>query len=509
MKFGIPEDYDIGFNTEEIGSQLLAASIDSRKDDNIKVTTKAIINYIESQSNGRNEDLLPQFNSFRRMMHQYSKSIHSRLMEDEKTLFHTIYNLFVYNKSSAEANIDSLVSDFDKSLKLQTSEVDKIIAQEEERKRLERVRLEREEQERKRKEEEERRRKEEQAQKIKEEEERIRKEQEAKKHQEDEEARQRQQKEQEIKQEQEKQEKLALEQKTKQEKGLTNFSSIEKEFFRYKHHISDIKHQVVVPLSENKELKKAVGGLKRKINPKFGQLSNSVSQLNKITSEVVQYVDDAKNHNELAYKWILNFIAKAIIAQAETEVTVKSTASLPLARLAYNLLIRYNEFEYFLTARFIKKCPFIIGYTCSIDSEEGRKRMGWKRNGNKWEDEVKYDERVAGICTVWTVMTRLQEQSISTYSISLSWKFLARLLNTDSSLLTNAHFACVGNWWDACAKEFLNHYGKQAYKLLHLLSIEWTNSVANKKFPAAARLLILGEDWLLNNNIDSIKEMES
>lgn len=507
MRFGIPENYDIEIDRTEV--TVPNAYINFKHDDDSAISnTKSIISYIEDKHITEKEDTLPQFRCFRNMIHQYSQVLQDKLIEDENKVSYAAKSSFVQNKTSADAAINTLIHNFERSLKLQSSEVEQVIKQEEERQRVEQERKEREERERKRREEEKRKRKEEEGRRKKEEEERIRKENEEKKRIEQEEEQKRTQKLQEMKQEKEKQEKIALERKAKQEKGLTNFASVENDFQKYAKDIKDIKQNVVHALNQNKELKKAIGALKRKINPKFGQLSNSFNQLNIISSEVIQYVNDAKNMNELAFNWILNFMAKAIIAQAETEVTVKPTASLPLARLAYTLLSTYKEFEYYLTARVVKKCPFIIGYTCSIDSEEGRIRMGWKRNDNKWEDEVKYDERVAGICTVWAVMTRLEAQSLSEYSIAASWRYLARTLNTDPNLLTNAHFACMGNWWDACAKEFLNCYSKQAYKLLHLLSIEWTNSVASKKFPAAARLLILGEEWLQNNNIESIKEME-
>lgn len=296
----------------------------------------------------------------------------------------------------------------------------------------------------------------------------------------------------------------------KRARGITNFQAVEADFGAYKQHVDEIKAGVVAPVNSNADLKKAVGALKRKINPKFGQLTNSFSQLNKVASEVVGLVASARP-NEMAFKWILNFLAKAVVAQAETEVTVKPTAALPLARLADRLLDEFPEFEYFLSARFVKKCPFIIGYTCSIDSEEGRRRMGWKRNQSKWEDEVKYDERVAGICTVWAVMTRIKptnQQKHTLYSINASWAFLARMLNTKAELLSNTHFVIAGNWWEACSQPFFELFGRQAIKLLRLLVEGAPGAVKDRKFPAATRLLLLGEEWMRTGNMNQLKEME-
>ena len=92
---------------------------------------------------------------------------------------------------------------------------------------------------------------------------------------------------------------------------------------------------------------------KRKINPKFGQLSNSLSQFNKISTEVIGMIK-AVETNALVFKWVLNFTAKAIIDQAETEVIVRPNSAVPLAKLAYAILQEIPDFEYYLNARFIK-----------------------------------------------------------------------------------------------------------------------------------------------------------
>lgn len=427
---------------------------------------------------------------------------------------------------SAEVNIKYITSKLELTLANQNKEVKLLIDQHNEQLRIE---AERKEKERLRKIQEEQRRIEEEAKQKQMEEEKQKRLEEEKKRKE-EEAKQKklvQEKELKAKQEQELQkqkqaeldkqnkDKLEAEEtkrkqelKAKQLSAKTNFVAIEKQFLKYKQDIVDIKTNVVEKLSQNPDIKKQVNQVKRKINPKFGQLSNSMSQLQKITQEVIQFINLTKE-NELAYKWILNFVAKAIVDQAETEVIVKPTAALPLARLTYSLLSHFPEFSYYLIARFVKKCPYLIGYTCTIDTEEGRTRMGYKRRNNQWEDSVKYDERVSGICTVWAVLTRLSDKGqLDEYSFQASWKFLARILNTDLQLITNTHFAIVANWWEAAAAQFLTTYGNQSQKLLVTLVRDWPLAVSDKKFPAAARLLILGEEWGKSNRITSLKEME-
>ncbi|GME72122.1 unnamed protein product [Ambrosiozyma monospora] len=307
--------------------------------------------------------------------------------------------------------------------------------------------------------------------------------------------------------------------KAKANAGSTNFSDIEKLFFKYKQDIADIKTTLKEPLQlpQNKPLKKMVGAHKRKINPKIGQLTDSQEQLTRITRDIQQLIEQTRP-DEFVFKWILNFIAKAIVSQAETEAGIKPESSIALSKLSLNLLLLFPELEYYLVARFVKKCPLLIGYTCAIDTEEGRLRMGYRRRDNKWEDEGQYCERLGGICTVYSVMSRLkldgsfigyQPQSMKhPLPIVKSWVLVSRLLNCPVELLTNVHFVVAGAWWDACAAEFLVAYGEQAKKVMRLLCGDWTLTVADQHFSGAARLRLIGEDWLSSGYCVSFKPLD-
>lgn len=301
---------------------------------------------------------------------------------------------------------------------------------------------------------------------------------------------------------------LAKEEAARKAKGPTDWEAIEKLVFKYRQDIQDIKKDVVEAMDSNKDFKKQVNVYKRRINVKFGQLSSSETQMNTISREVAELANATKQ-NPLAYKWILNFIAKAVVAQAEAEVTVKPSAAVPLAGLAANLLNSLDGLEYYLCARLAKKCAFILGYTCSIDTEEGRARMGWKRSDGKWEAEVKYEERVGGIATVWAVMARLQAtQRFDFFSMAAEWRFAARILNVNKDLLGNVHYGIICNWWEAAGAQLAQKYGKQAYKLLEFAAVDWAKYGQQKLFPAATRLEILGEDLRSKRSFNSIRGMD-
>lgn len=308
----------------------------------------------------------------------------------------------------------------------------------------------------------------------------------------------------------EQEEQVEQERKAAQERYMTNFNKIEQDFQKYKTKIKWIKEKIVIPVKDgDKIIKNNLGKNKRKINPKFGQLTHSIEQLNNIQTELYQLVKQTQAAT-LSYQWTLNFIAKAMVHQAETEIGVKPENSVPLAKLAIFLLEQFPELSDLLMARFVKKCPYVIGYNCPIDTEEGRLKMGWKRKlDDKWEDDITYDERMSGIMTFYAVITRSPSQLDENWNIIALWRVMARICNLPTETLTNTHFVILGALWDASAYQFIKTFGNQSDKLLQLVGNTLTSSVANKKFVGAARLRILWEDWATNHVIKQFPEMES
>lgn len=320
----------------------------------------------------------------------------------------------------------------------------------------------------------------------------------------------------------ERQQKIDKLKKQNSAKYITNRDSIESTFWSYKQKIQSIKDEIVLPIKmAQKPIKSPIMAQKRKINPKFGQLTNSWKQLQLIQNELVTLINQCKdaatsttNPSPLAFKWILNFVAKAIVHQSESEIGVKPESALPLARLTIFLLNQFPELSDFLMARLVKKCPYIIGFSCLQDTEQNRINMGWKRKSDgKWENDTTYDERMNGMITLYATITRLNSVNLpdpnqsQLWNIESSWRFVARMANLPKSLLTNTHFVILGGWWDACASDFVKKYGNQSVKLLNLIANDMTNLVSEKKFVGAARLRILFEEWQTTGIIKSFPEM--
>ncbi|CAN6671088.1 mRNA export factor Gle1p [Trichomonascus vanleenenianus] len=464
-----------------------------------------------------NEDEIEQLQS---MIHKWSVGNFRKYQDQLKRDNEYVTEQINHHKVSSEDQMRQLRQNIDSITSKRRSLVQEMI---EERKWLAMlIQKEKEEEERKKREEEERRRREEEERRRKEEEERRRKEEEERKRIEEEKKRAEEQKKrieeekriEEARKEEERKSKEAeakrkkeeVEQKLKEEaerqakgSGFSSHEEIEKEFLKNRELIASIKADINEPVKQNPDLRKYTFNAKRQIKPKLGQLTNSMEKILTLVDEIEAVINEAKAQNELAYRWLLNFLAKSVVQQAEAEVAVKTDAAQPLGILTVQAMVRLEGFTELLIARFIKKCPHLIGYTNPLKTEEQYTLMGWKRRDDKWEDEGQYSERIGGMVSVWAVIThsKFTEASNRThpYPISHAWKFLARQLNKDPQYIHSSDFSAVAAWWDISATRFLQAFGKQGEKLLDLAWDAWTDSVKDRKYPSAARLRLLGEEW--------------
>lgn len=277
------------------------------------------------------------------------------------------------------------------------------------------------------------------------------------------------------------------------------------EFAANAERIQWIKHNVrEVSQQQPKEVKNFLTEAKLELRPIFGMLTNSKKQLINCRDTVRKVFTKAKeNSNPIVFQFLLNLYAKLLIEQSESEANVKLQNALPLAMLTVLLWADFPEIGDYVIPRFIKKCPQLIGYYCSINTDDGRKRMGWKKDedSGKYESQDKYMGRLAGICAVWACMTqsKLAQDIPHPYNMGHSWKFMARMLNKPREDVTQVDHCLVAAWWDMTALRFSEAFGKQGIKVLELAWKDWTEGYMD---PPSLRLRGLGENWKLSGKID-------
>lgn len=274
----------------------------------------------------------------------------------------------------------------------------------------------------------------------------------------------------------------------------------------WRRRLETFKSDVLKPVSESKDLKNFCSRARLRINPRVGQVTNSIEQIGQVCSSLAALFNEAatKDQSGLALRWCLNFLAKAIVKQAEGEVMVKPTACYPLAFLAVSIMKQYPDFLDLFLIRLAKKCPWtvpFVGYDKSTES--GRKNLGWKRSAatGKYEEATTYLERQEGIFRLWAASTSLNLTD-SPLPISLCMTWLTRLLEDATPLADNelrdVAFALAASFLDIAGRPFMQAFGGQGQEMAKRMAT-WVGP--DVRGAAATRLRIQLEEYLLHGKL--------
>ncbi|KAF8984490.1 GLE1-like protein-domain-containing protein [Cyathus striatus] len=330
------------------------------------------------------------------------------------------------------------------------------------RKKQEEEKRKREEEERKRKEEELKRR----LKKKKEEEEKQREETERK----------------------ERQEKEAKEARERKELGAT---TAEEDWREARSNLLKLKNGVTRPVKAKKEMKSEWSKWRRQITPKIGQITNDPRKSTELySSQLLNIMKPNPPHHPVLYNALLSSLSKAIIEQAETEVTAEKRSSVPLAQATWNLLGVLPGFADVLWAKLVQR---VGGWAvpCTIPGEtdfdghkwtpgEREKAMGYRKSqtGDGTESSAEFTTRVCGIMRVYFGILRCSaegmggkpvDRSLKMFTLPRYWIWFARMLGQRALLGTGVAAQLIYTALDVMGSGAVQVWGMQWYKMLQLL----------------------------------------
>lgn len=303
--------------------------------------------------------------------------------------------------------------------------------------RLEAERKAREEEERRRKEAEEKARLERERQQQ--EAEKKRREEEEKRQQDEREAQQKQQ-EAELAKQKEQQEQA--EAQTRQQIGMT---TAKEDWTKARDLLGKLKNKVMRPVKANPQLKPLLNAGRRGVTPKIGQLTNDADSIMRITQQVIQVINppppnlNQGDDRKQVYLATLSALAKAILLQAETEVTAEKRSALPLGQVTANFLIHLERFPNIFWAKLCQRTgawaiPFVVPDKdidgTPFDAEGRAKALGYR---NKDEPLAEHMQRVSGLMRVYFTIiaasTQLAQPIDHRFRLQRYWQYFARMLS--------------------------------------------------------------------------------
>lgn len=366
-----------------------------------------------------------------------------------------------------QSEVNKLVSSWQEQDKTFRGRIEGVIRVEEEklRAKLEAERKAREEAEKKRKEEEERRKAEEEVKRKEEEQaQRQREVEAAAKHQEEEKDRLRR-------------EKLDAEEQGRAQLGM---SLAEEDWVHARETLKNLKAGPMKTVKGNQSLKSKWSAIRRQITPKIGQLTHDIDSVTRITQQLIDIICPSERLPMDIYFAALSSLAKAILLQAETEVTAEKRSAIPLAMVAARLLGTLEGFPDIFFAKLVQRSggwpvPSVIPSTDSDGTAwnelERTKAMGYRTYDKQRETLSDHVMRVSGMMRVYFLILAapVPQPLDKMFQLPRFWTYFARMIGDERLLETAVAAQVLHAALDVGGMEAKFIWGNQWVKMMELL----------------------------------------
>jgi len=184
------------------------------------------------------------------------------------------------------------------------------------------------------------------------------------------------------------------------------------------------------------------------------------------------------------YIWLLGYLAKAVVAQCDKEVSVNPAAADPIgvfvATIFSNtpLLWRGESLIDILMSKFRMSCPALFGLRGNDKTEQGRARLGWKRDKSTkvWCNDEEHTARMSGIAAGYAAIS-LRDFSRTKFKNpwppSKYWMTLASICNTPADETSNTQFTVLKAIISSNETRFIGFYGTAGKAALKLALVDF------------------------------------
>ncbi|KAI0826637.1 GLE1-like protein-domain-containing protein [Trametes gibbosa] len=273
-------------------------------------------------------------------------------------------------------------------------------------------------------------------------EEKKRQEDERKRHEEEEKSKKREQEDEERRQVVEAERARAERERTEeQERKALGLTTAFEDWKRARDTLKALKNGPMKTVKSDKALKSIWSAGRRAITPKIGQLTNDLQAINKISQQIIEIVRPLRPHPPPVYVALLSSVAKAILLQAEIEVTAEKRSAIPLAQVTTNLLGVLDGFADVFWARLCQRAggwpiPIVVPAKDAdgvpLSDEGRRKALGYRPD----EGLADYTTRVSGIMRVYfhILVTPVIQPLDPVVRLPRYWTIFSRMLKNPSLL---------------------------------------------------------------------------
>ncbi|RDL32046.1 Uncharacterized protein BP5553_09448 [Venustampulla echinocandica] len=199
--------------------------------------------------------------------------------------------------------------------------------------------------------------------------------------------------------------------------------------------------------------------------------------------------------------YLLNVFAKSVVAQFIDEAGVAPKAADPVGVVAVSVFSR-EEFYWrntplidILIAKIRVVCPVLFGLRGSEKTEEGRARLGWRKEGGSWVTDQIHNTRMTGLGAGYAALclrdfskSKLQNPWPPTHY----WQTVASIVSTPPDQASPTQYMVLKSLIENYEMKFLAFYGSAARAALRIALVEFPARAIEHNV-AVSSLKVLGD----------------
>jgi nucleoporin GLE1 len=213
------------------------------------------------------------------------------------------------------------------------------------------------------------------------------------------------------------------------------------------------------------------------------------------TEEVVGAINNGSMLPTL-FIYFLNIFAKSIVSQFINEAGVSPKAATPIGTIAVTVfakpdfLWRGQTLIDILMCKMRVSCPVLFGMRGSEKTEEGRARVGWKRENGHWIDEQVHASRMTGLAAGYAAMS-LRDFSRSKvmknpWPATNYWRSFASIVDTPPDQACSTQYTVLKAMIENHEDRFLRFYGDAAKVALYIGCVVFPARAVEKSVAVSA-----------------------
>lgn len=196
---------------------------------------------------------------------------------------------------------------------------------------------------------------------------------------------------------------------------------------------------------------------------------------------------------------LINFFAKISIKmlRESTLQTMTNLVGISVAFMFGHMSIRWNgeSFIDIFLAKYHKACPVLFGIYGPENTQAGRERIGWGKEGESWIDTAIHQEEMMGLAMGWSAVTLRDFKTSKTAQNSLPayhfWASVANIVNVPAKDVQETHLIVLKNILEHYADKFVKFYGQAAMVAMRRAVVEFPAPL--KETTARSGLILLRE----------------